>query len=189
MKNKMKHAQPGDIILFKYKGGFSRRNIISWIISSWQKHLVTHSGIIYNPDKPVIIDAYYPKIRISHLDDIIDDDYTWEVVRVKNASIFKRFAAAHYAKTYIGSKYDLRSWISLARALLIERWTKVPVRTRYRIRDNPRKLFCQELVTQCYHDARFDFAGAMGFKDPSAILPKDVYENKNKVFELVEKSE
>lgn len=187
----MKHAQPGDVILFYYKDnmGFWDEPI-SWLISSVQGHQVTHSGIIYDPKKEIIIDAYYPKIRIIKLEDMYDPkNYRTEIVRVKNASIFKRFLATYYAKTYIGSKYDFKSWISLARALLIERWFKVPIRQRYRVRDNPRKLFCQELVTQCYHDAGFDFAGAMGFKDPSAILPKDVYENKNKVFELVEKSE
>lgn len=185
----IKHARPGDIILFHYR---AKRSFwgspLSWAITKVQGHQVTHSGIIVDPYNDMIVDAFWPHIRIIELDDMFNPkNYRWEIYRANEATAEQAFMAASNAVKYIGAKYDIKSWISLATAMFIERFTKAPIRDRYDIQENPKKLFCQELVTQCYMDIGFDFAGMMGFKDPSAILPKDVYENK-RLFKLITKS-
>jgi hypothetical protein len=184
------NVRPGDIILFHYRAerGFWG-SPLSWAITKVQGHQTTHSGIIVDPYNELVVDAFWPCIRVIKLSDMFDPkNYKWEIRRVNNASARQSFLAASNAINYIGSKYDLKSWISLATAMFIERFTKAPIRDRYDIKENPKKLFCQELVTQCYIDAGFDFAGMMGFKDPSAILPKDIHENKV-LFKFITKSE
>lgn len=184
----MKYASPGDIILFKYKNEFNWKHPISRLVSWIQGNPITHSAILIDSENDIIIDSYWPRVRKIYLNEIIlDGAYEWIAVRPIDSTKEQRQKVAEIASSYIGIEYDLESWTGLLKAFILEKLIGIFIRDKLYLPDHPDKVFCQELVTQCYMTAGFDLAKRMGFKDSSAIVPKDVY-NAKYIFENIETS-
>lgn len=187
----MTRAQPGDIILFRLDTSKWQAWLRPWaaFIAWLQSNPVTHTAIIVDGKWNILVEAYWPRVRRVFFDDVIwDKCYDWDLVRPVGSITEQRAKAAEFALELVGRRYDLTSLFSLTKWLLLEKVFGVFVRGKVTIDDKENRLFCSELVTQCYEKAGFPLAARMGFTDTSAVVPRDMDLNR-KVFEVIESSQ
>jgi hypothetical protein len=183
-------CEKGDIVLFRLDLSNWRAWLRPWavLIAFIQDNPITHSAIIVEEEFQVICEAYYPRTRITLLRNVLEGCYTFEIVRPVGSTSKQRKAAALEALKYTDSRYDWKSLIQIAKWYILERLLGFKVRNLSIIHESSKKFFCQELVTQVYKDSGFDIAELLGFKDPSAITPKDLDPEKSKYFKLIDSS-
>jgi len=184
----MAAARPGDILLF-------RLNLEKWLaytrpwallIAWFQGNPVTHTALVVDPDNGVLVEAWYPRVRKSILENVLEGCYDWEVVRPTGVTEEQQTAAVEHALSLVGRGYDVKSLWSLAKWLLLEKVFGPFVRHRIDVKEKGNEYFCQELVTLCYLKAGYSIPDKLDIQDPSAVVPKDLMNRR--VFILIESS-
>jgi hypothetical protein len=162
----------GDIAGYAPHGYGWALSPISWLIKQFQSCEVTHTGIVVDPRRMVLVEAWWPRARYRVAQD--EPGASWRIYRPRGATPDAAEKAACYAEGLVGTRYDLKSIGSLAKWLAAERILGLNRRNKVDIRDDDGKLYCQELITFAYLKAGVDLAEHLGISDPSAVVPADV---------------
>ena len=182
----MNKSLPGDIILFKFDKRYWYARpwaaIISWVINS----RYTHAAMVVDPAYGgVIVEAYYPKVRMMLLDNCLEENmYTWEVWRPKGCSPSIRKAASVISQNYVSKPYDVSGLFALAWEFVRSGILGKEIRRESALKNHNNKWFCSELVDQCYKNSGFVLDGRFTI---GAMAPSD-FANEER-FELIETSQ
>jgi hypothetical protein len=164
----------GDIMAFSPRGLGWLLCPLSLAIKLVQRCEVTHTAILVDSTRMIVVEGWWPKARYRAITP--GRWHEWRTYRPSEAvaTETQRQTAAWHAEKMVGMPYDTQSIFDLARWFFWERVLGVRVRDRVRVRDDEGKVYCQELITAAYDKAGVSFADRLGFKDPSAVTPRDV---------------
>lgn len=177
----------GDMILFHTKArGLQWRGlsapplVINWLLKVGQGHEVTHAALLLSPTYNALLEASGPGVEKDYLDSRkYRTFYEWGVYRPKGVTLKQQAEAVALALNWVGRPYDRRVFWTVGKYVLGERVGVYPLSRRREkiVDDNDRKFFCDEAVLTCYDQTGYDFAGKIGFKDTSAVVPADIMRN------------